>query len=67
MIMETQKSKKRSNVRFNIMDFLIILIVLLCVFSLVARYTTVLEKIGITDHLEEYEVKERAVSELRPS
>ena len=56
MIMETQKSKKRSNVRFNIMDFLIILIVLLCVFSLVARYTTVLEKIGITDHLEEFEV-----------
>ena len=51
--METQKSKKRSNVRFNIMDFLIILIVLLCVFSLVARYTTVLEKIGIPDHLEE--------------
>lgn len=54
--MEAQKPKKRSNVRFNIMDFLIVLIVLLCVFSLVARYTTVLEKIGITDHLEDYEV-----------
>lgn len=54
--MEGQKSKRRSNVRFNIMDFLIVLIVLLCVFSLVARYTTVLDKIGITDNLETYEM-----------
>lgn len=54
--MEAQKNKKRSNARFNIMDFLIILIVVLCIFSLIARYTTVLKKIGITDHLEQYEV-----------
>ena len=54
--METQKAKKRSNVRFNIMDFLIVLVVLLCVFSLVARYTTVLDDIGISNQLDEYEI-----------
>ena len=62
--MEAQKPKKRSNARFNIMDFLIILIVLLCVISLIARYTTVLAKIGITDHLEQYEIA-FTVSNLR--
>lgn len=62
--MESQKTKKRSNARFNIMDFLIILIVLLCIFSLVARYTTVLEKIGLSNHLDQYEVS-FSVSNLR--
>lgn len=62
--MEAQKTKKRSNARFNIMDFLIILIVLLCVFSLVARYTTVLNKLGITEHLEQYEIS-FTVTDLR--
>ena len=62
--MEAQKSRKRTNARFNIVDFLIILIVLLSVFSLVARYTTVLDKIGITNQLSEYEVS-FAVSDLR--
>lgn len=62
--MEEQKSKKRSNARFNIMDFLIILVVLLCVLSLVARHTNVLEKIGISDHLEQYEMT-FTVSNLR--
>lgn len=54
--MEEQKIKKRSNTRFNILDFLIVLIVLLCILSLVARYTTVLEKIGISDGLKPYEI-----------
>ena len=62
--MESSKSKKKSNARFNIMDFLIVLIVLLCVFSLVARYTTVLDKIGITENLDAYEVR-FTVSDLR--
>ncbi len=62
--MEAHKTKKRSNVRFNILDFLIVLIVLLCVFSLVARYTTVLNDIGISDQLDQYEVS-FTVSELR--
>jgi hypothetical protein len=62
--MEVQRTRKRSQARFNIMDFLIILIVLLCVFSLVARYTTVLDKIGITNHLEQYEIS-FTVSDLR--
>lgn len=62
--MEVQKHKKRSNVRFNIMDFLIILIVLLCVFSLVARYTTVLDDIGLSNQLDQYEVS-FTVSDLR--
>ncbi len=54
--MEAQKPKKRSGARFNIVDFLIILIILLCIFSLVARYTTALEKIGISGKMDEYEV-----------
>ena len=62
--MEAHKTKKRSNVRFNILDFLIVLIVLLCVFSLVARYTTVLNDIGISGQLDQYEVS-FTVSELR--
>jgi hypothetical protein len=64
LTVEAQRTKKRNNARFNIMDFLIVLIVLLCVFSLVARYTTVLDKIGISDHLEEYEIS-FTVSDLR--
>lgn len=54
--MEVQKQKKRSEARFNVIDFLIVLIALLCVLSLVARYTNVLEKIGISDQLQQYEV-----------
>ena len=62
--MEAQAPKKRSGARFNIMDFLIILVALLCILSVIARYTTVLEKIGISDHLEQYEVS-FAVTDLR--
>lgn len=62
--MEAQAPKKRSNARFNIVDLLIILIALLCVFSLIARYTTVLEKIGVSDQMAQYEVS-FSVSNLR--
>ena len=62
--MEAPKSKKRSNARFNIMDFLIVLIILLCAFSIIARYTTVLDKIGISENLETYEMS-FTVSNLR--
>ena len=54
--MEDQKKNKRSTAKFNLIDFMIILIALLCIFSLLARYTTVLDKIGVSDHLEQYEV-----------
>ncbi len=62
--MEVQKKNKRSTAKFNIIDFVIILIALLCIFSLLARYTTILEKIGISDHLEQYEVS-FSVTDLR--
>ena len=62
--MEVQKKSKRSTARFNIIDFMIILIALLCVVSLLARYTTVLEKMGISDHLQQYEVS-FTVTDLR--
>ena len=54
--MEAQKTKKRSGARFNVIDFLIVLISLLCILSLVARYTNVLNKIGISDQLQQYEI-----------
>lgn len=54
--MEARAPKKRSGARFNIIDFLIILVVLLCVIGLIIRYTTVLDKIGISDRMEQYEV-----------
>lgn len=62
--MEAQKKAKRSTAKFNVIDFMIILIVLLCVFSLLARYTTILENIGVSDHLEEYEIS-FVVTDLR--
>lgn len=62
MVEPTQK--KRSGARFNVVDFLIILVLLLCVFSVVARYTTLFHKIGLTRDLEEYEVS-FTVSNLR--
>ena len=62
--METSQKAKRSNVKFNIMDFLIILIVLMCVISLIARYTTVLKRIGLSNHLQQYEIS-FAASDLR--
>jgi len=54
--METQKTRKRSGARFNVIDFLIVLLSLLCILSLVARYTNVLEKIGVSNQLQQYEV-----------
>ena len=56
VIMEVQQQKKRSGVKFNVIDFLIIVIALLCILSLVARYTNVLEKIGVSEQMQQYEV-----------
>ena len=54
--MEMPKTKKRSGARFNVIDFLIILLSLLCILSLVARYTNVMEKIGISNQIQQYEI-----------
>ena len=62
--MEAQKTKKRSGARFNVIDFLIVLISLLCILSLVARYTTVMDKIGVSNQLQQYEVS-FTVTDLR--
>ena len=64
VIMEVQQQKKRSGVKFNVIDFLIVVIALLCILSLVARYTNVLEKIGVSEQMQQYEVT-FAIKDLR--
>lgn len=58
------KPKKKSGAHFNVMDFLIILILVLCILSIAARYSLIWNRIGISQNLEDYEIS-FTVSNLR--